>query len=181
MRPDWNHIIDEDWTLFLDRDGVINRRIVGGYVTSWEEFEFLPGVMEAMEVFRQRFKYIIIVTNQQGIGKGLMTPEQLDAIHFSMMAEIDEHSGCDIDSILVCPQLATDPDNYRKPSPKMAFQAQEIFPDIDLQKSIMVGDGATDIEFGRNAGTKTIFIGDGYPDADDSFPTSFDFAKLLMP
>ena len=179
MKPDWRHIIGDDWTLFLDRDGVINRRIIDGYVTSWEEFEFLPGVMEAMEVFRQKFKHIIVVTNQQGIGKGLMTSEQLDAIHFRMMAEIVEHSGCDIDAILVCPQLASEPDNYRKPNPKMAYHAQELFPDIDLEKSIMVGDGQADIEFGRNAGTKTIFIGGENPAADDSFSSLIEFANLL--
>ena len=176
-----SNIINNDWTLFLDRDGVINRRIVDGYVTCWEEFEFLPGVMEAMEIFEKKFKYVIVVTNQQGIGKGLMTKEQVDAIHFSMMAEISEHSGCDIDAILVCPQLASDPDNYRKPNPKMAYYAQELFPDIDLKKSVMVGDGQTDIEFGRNAGTKTVFIGEENPTADYSFPTLFDFAKSLLP
>lgn len=180
MKPDWRHIIDGDWTLFLDRDGVINRRIVGGYVTSWDEFEFLPGVMEAMEIFRQKFKYIIIITNQQGIGKGLMTQEQVDAIHDQMMSEIDEHSGCDIDAIFVCPQLDTEPDNYRKPSPDMAYYAAELFPDLDLKKTIMVGDGSTDIEFGHNAGTKTVFIGDENPAADDNFPTLFDFAKTLQ-
>ena len=56
MKPDWNHIIDDQWTLLLDRDGVINRRIIDGYVTSWEEFEFLPGVLEALRLFAQRFR-----------------------------------------------------------------------------------------------------------------------------
>lgn len=179
MKPDWTHIIDDDWTLFLDRDGVINRRIIGGYVTSWDEFEFLPGVMEAMEIFKQKFKYIIVITNQQGIGKGLMTMEQVDDIHDKMCAEIEAHGGL-IDGILVCPQLASDPDNYRKPQPNMAYMACEICPDIDLNKTIMVGDGPTDIEFGHNAGTKTVFIGDENPAADDSFPSLFDFAKSLQ-
>ena len=75
MRIDWNHIIDDQWTLLLDRDGVINRRIIDGYVTSWEEFEFLPGVLESFQVFAQRFRYIVIVTNQQGVGKRLMTTD----------------------------------------------------------------------------------------------------------
>ena len=170
MRPDWRNIILDDWTLFLDRDGVINRRIIDGYVTSWEEFEFLPGVLEAFEVLAQRFRHILVVTNQQGVGKGLMTMEQVDAIHDRMCLEVEAHDGR-IDGILVCPQLASEPDNYRKPSPEMAYMAQELFPDIDLAKSVMVGDGPTDIEFGRNAGTKTIFIGGENPAADDCFNT----------
>lgn len=179
MKVDWSHIVGNDWTLFLDRDGVINRRIVGGYVTSWDEFEFLPGVMDAMKVFATKFKHVIVITNQQGIGKGLMTPEQVDAIHFRMMADIDEQSSCAIDAILVCPQLASDPNNYRKPNPLMAYQAQELFPDIDLAQCIMVGDGPTDIEFGHNAGTKTVFIGEENPEADDCFNSLIDFAKSL--
>lgn len=180
MRPDWNHIIDLDWTLMLDRDGVLNRRIIDGYVTCWEEFEFLPGVLEAMQILASRFRYILVVTNQQGVGKGLMTMEQVDAIHDRMCLEIEAHDGR-IDGILVCPQLATEPDNYRKPSPEMAFMAHELYPDIDLKKTLMIGDGATDIAFGHNAGTHTVFIGDDNPDADDSFPSLVEFAKQLQP
>lgn len=178
MKKLFSEIIGDDWTLFLDRDGVINQRIVDGYVTSWEEFEFIPGVLEALKIFAQRFKYIIIVTNQQGVGKGLMTMEQVDAIHDRMCTEIESNGGR-IDGILVCPQLASDPDNYRKPDPTMAYTAQEIYPEIDLNKCVMVGDGTTDMEFGRNAGTKTIFIGDDNPIADDSFPSLIEFANVL--
>ena len=180
MKPDWKHIIDKDWTLFLDRDGVINRRIIDGYVTSWDEFEFLPGVLEAMEILAQRFRYIIVITNQQGVGKGLMTMEQVDDIHDRMCTEIEIHGGR-IDGILVCPQLANEPDNYRKPDPTMAYTAQDIYPDIDLEQCVMVGDGATDMEFGHNAGTHTVFIGDENPDADDSYTSLFDFAQHLNP
>ena len=178
MRPDWNQIILDDWTLFLDRDGVINRRIVDGYVTCWEEFEFLPGVLDAIRIFAERFRYIVIVTNQQGVGKGLMTMDQVDAVHDQMCAEIEAHGGR-IDGIFVCPQLASEPDNYRKPNPEMAFMAQDYYPNIDLSKSVMVGDGATDIQFGRNAGTRTIFIGGENPDADDCLPSLIEFANLL--
>ena len=177
---DWNQLIDRDWSLFLDRDGVINRRIIDGYVTRWEDFEFLPGVLEAMAVFAQRFKYIFLITNQQGVGKGLMTMEQLEEIHDKMCNEI-ENAGGRIDGILVCPQLASDPDNYRKPNPKMAFMAQQIAPDLDLGRCIMVGDGLVDMAFGHHAGNKTIFIGDIYQDADDSFESLQAFANTLKP
>ena len=177
---DWCHTVQPDWTLFLDRDGVINRRIVDGYVTRWEEFEFLPGVLDALKILSEKFKYIFVITNQQGVGKGLMTMEQVDDIHDRMCTEIEAHGGL-IDGILVCPQLASEPDNYRKPNPDMAYMACEICPDIDLAKCIMVGDGQSDMEFGRNAGTHTVFIGEENPMADDSFPSLYDFAKSLLP
>lgn len=177
---DWNHIIKKDWTLFLDRDGVINRRIIGGYVTRWEEFEFLSGVLDAMKVFSQHFKYIVLVTNQQGVGKELMTEDDLDAVHDAMMQEIEANDGR-IDLILSCTQLASDPDNFRKPKPDMAFMAQEIFPDIDLAKSLMIGDGQSDIDFGRNAGMCTVFIGDENSRADDCVSSLYEFSKSLNP
>ena len=179
MKLDWRNIIQDGWTLFLDRDGVINRRIIDGYVTTWEEFEFLPSVLEAMKVFAEKFRYIMVVTNQQGVGKGLMSMEDVDAIHDRMCLEIEAQDGR-IDGILVCPQLATEPDNYRKPSPEMAYMAQEFYPEIDLKKCVMVGDGQIDVDFGRNAGVKTIFIGGENPDADDCFESLFDFAKSLQ-
>ena len=86
-----------------------------------------------------------------------------------------------IDKVYFCPQLKSVPDNYRKPSPKMAYFAQNDFPDIDLSKSIMIGDMNSDVEFGRNAGMKTIFIGDNELTItpDDRFETLYDFAKTL--
>lgn len=177
---DWNHIIQDDWTLMLDRDGVINRRIVDGYVTRWEEFEFLPGVLEAIAKFAKRFRYIFIVTNQQCVEKHLLTMEELDAIHDRMCEEIERNGGR-IDGLFVCTQLATDPDNYRKPNPEMAFMAQSLHPDMDLQKSLMIGDSDSDIVFGQNAGTRTIFIGQQHPTADDSFDSLFTFSQLLTP
>ncbi|MEI7981828.1 MAG: phosphatase, partial [Bacteroidota bacterium] len=73
--------IDHTWTLFLDRDGVINRRIVGNYAKSCDQFEFIPGVLDAIRQFSLIFGKIIVVTNQQGIGKGLMSREDVTAIH----------------------------------------------------------------------------------------------------
>lgn len=178
MKPDWNHIAADQWTLMLDRDGVINRRIIDGYVTSWSEFEFLPGVLNALRILSQHFKYIFVITNQQGVGKGLMTMEQVDEIHDRMCEVIEEHDG-HIDGIFVCPQLKSDPDNYRKPNPRMAFMAQEIAPDLDFNKCIMAGDSKTDIEFGHNAGMHTVFIGDECQDADDSYESLLLFSQVF--
>lgn len=177
---DWKNIINKDWTLFLDRDGVINVRIIDGYVTKIEEFEFLPNVIEALKIFKEKFKYIIVATNQQGVGKGIMKFEDVETVHQFMVQQVAENGG-KIDKVYFCPQLKSVPDNYRKPSPKMAYFAKNDFPDIDLSKSIMIGDMNSDIEFGKNAGMKTIFIGDNELNLtpDDRFETLYDFAKII--
>ena len=168
---DFKGKIDKSWTLFLDRDGVINVRLVDDYVKNIGEFEFLPGVLDAFKIFAEKFGRIIIVTNQQGVGKGLMTMRDVDEVHAFMKQEIESRKGR-IDAIYVCPQLKTDPNNFRKPSPKMAFMAQHDFPEIDFEKSIMIGDSNSDIEFGKNAGMNTILIG-------DEFESLLAFAKSI--
>jgi histidinol-phosphate phosphatase family protein len=177
---DWKNIIKNDWTLFLDRDGVINVRIIDGYVTKIEEFEFLPNVIDAFKIFNEKFKRIIVVTNQQGVGKGIMTSEDVDSVHKYMIQEVERHGGR-IDKIYFCPQLKSVDNNYRKPSPKMAYFAKEDFPEIDLSKSIMVGDMNSDIEFGKNAGMKTVFIGDNdlKLNPDSRYNSLYDFAKMI--
>lgn len=155
--PEFLHEIDNSWTLFLDRDGVINKRPPGNYIKTWEDFEFLPGVLESIKILARKFGRIIIVTNQQGIGKGLMTHEDLQNIHRQIQTAISKNGGR-IDAIYYCPDLATDTDNCRKPAVFMAIQAKKDFPEIDFSKSIMAGDTPSDMEFGRNAGMRTVFI-----------------------
>lgn len=177
---DWKNEIDSSWTLFLDRDGVINVRIIDDYVKNINEFEFMPGVLEAFEIFAKKFNKIIIVTNQQGVAKGLMTLETVHSIHDFMVEKIENQKGR-VDGIYICPQLKSEPDNFRKPSPKMAFMAKNDFPEIDFQKSIMVGDSNSDIEFGKNAGMHTILIGNEQIKSvpDDSFDSLISFANNI--
>lgn len=177
---DWKGKIDKSWTLFLDRDGVINVRLVDDYVKNINEFEFLPGVLEAFKIFSEKFGKIIIVTNQQGVGKGLMTMDYVAKVHEFMLKEIENQKGR-VDAIYVCPQLKSDPDNFRKPSPRMAYMAQHDFPEIDFDKSIMIGDSNSDIEFGKNAGMFTILIGDEPVKCkpDSKFESLLKFAKIL--
>lgn len=177
---DWNSKIDKTWTLFLDRDGVINTRLVDDYVKNINEFEFMPGVLDAFRIFAEKFGKIIIVTNQQGVGKGLMTMQDVELVHKFMLKEIENQKGR-VDAIYVCPQLKSDPDNFRKPSPKMAYMAQHDFPDIDLEKSIMIGDMNSDLEFGKNCGMYTVFIGNEpiKIKPDDKYETLLEFAKIL--
>ena len=89
------------WAIFLDRDGVINDRIVGGYVRNWTEFDFLEGVLDAMPILARKFDYIFVATNQQGIAKGLMTVEQLEKVHAQMLEEIAK-CNVTIDKVYYC-------------------------------------------------------------------------------
>lgn len=149
--------IDKSWTLFLDRDGVINRRIVGDYVRRPEDFEILPGAMEAIKWATGKFGRIVVVTNQQGVGKGLMSARNVKDVHRFLATAVENHNG-HIDGIYYAPQLKSENHPDRKPGPGMALKAQQDFPEIDFSKSIMVGDSPSDLEFGRRLGMKTIFI-----------------------
>lgn len=152
--------IDRQWTLFLDRDGVINHRLVGDYVKEWSEFAFLPGVPAALAQLTRYFGRTVVVTNQQGIYKGLMSEADLTDIHQRMLAEL-QAADAHIDAIYHCPASdADDPTQCRKPRLGMAHQAQQAFPDIDLTRSLMVGDSVTDLQFGRKAGMRVAYVAD---------------------
>ena len=171
-----NTKIDNTWTLFLDRDGVINVRKMDEYVTSWSEFAFMPETIDAVAYLRQIFKYIFIVTNQQGIGKGLMTERDLQLIHLQMLLMLEEKNETDfsiVNRVYHCPSLAAAKDPNRKPEIGMALQAQKEFEGVDFQKSIMVGDTISDMQFGRKAGMITVFFGSGEIKAQDKAVIDF--------
>ena len=149
------YFIDKSWTLFLDRDGVINERLLGNYVKSVEEFRFIPGVLDAIAHFSQLFGRIVVVTNQQGINKGLMSERNLNDIHRYMLLEIERHGGR-IDAVYFAPQLTQENSDMRKPRPGMGLQAKVDFPDIDFAKSVMIGDSDSDIIFGQTLGMITV-------------------------
>lgn len=161
--------------LFLDRDGVLNTLRRNDYVKSPDELEVLPGVPEAMALLRQQFGRIFIVTNQQGIGKGLMTEDDLDAIHAKMLAAIGP-----VDRIYHCPELERAHSFRRKPNIGMALQARHDFPDIKLKESVMIGDSRTDMLFGRRCGMTTVLVGDNSDVAlSDPYLVDFRYASLL--
>ncbi len=171
--------INGDWTLFLDRDGVINRKIDGDYVRNVQDFTFLPGVLEAIAQLSTIFGRIIVVTNQQGIGKGLMTHEDLYKVH-SHMTQVVGMNGGRIDQVYYCPYLEIYDPACRKPNPGMAFQAKEDFSDIDFKKSVMVGDSSGDIGFGKNVGMLTIKISPKLDEwADKTFVSLYEFAEWM--
>lgn len=144
-------------TLFLDRDGVINEKLENRYVTCIKEFVFIDGVLESFTNINKYFKRVIIITNQQGIGKKIMTVKQLDDVHNYMISEI-ENSGGKINKIYFCSDLASKENNCRKPGTKMFEKALEDFPKIDLKKSFMFGDSDSDIIAGEKMGIKSVKI-----------------------
>lgn len=150
------HLIDQSWTLFLDRDGVINYEKDKDYIHTWDEFRFYDGVPEAIADLSKLFSRIIIVTNQKGVGKGLTKLDDLHTIHANMENEVIKAGG-KIDAVFYCADLEDD-SPYRKPNPGMGLQAIKQFPGIDVTKSIMVGNTISDMEFGRNLGIYTVFL-----------------------
>lgn len=149
--------ISESWSLFLDRDGVINVRLVDDYVKKWDDFRFLDGVPEAMKVFNSAFRHIVVVSNQQGVGKGLMKFEDVVEVHKMMVEKINE-SGGRIDKVYFCPELKKNNPFCRKPSIGMALKAKHDFPDIHFKKSVMAGDSLSDMQFGKRLKMTTVLI-----------------------
>ena len=173
-----------DYVNEFNKKNLDNEEKKEDYSRNWAEFKFYTESLLAMPLLAQKFSRIIITTNQKGIGKGLMSDADLSNIHAQMTAEIVAVGGR-IDAIYYCPDLDNQSPN-RKPQPGMAFQATEQYPMIDLNKSIMVGNRMSDMEFGRNAGMLTVYLATTHPEApfpdtkiDDRFDHLFQFAKAL--
>ena len=148
-------------TLFLDRDGVINLKLDGEYVKNIDQFEFISGVKTSISKLSKIFKRILIVTNQQGIAKRIMSDKDLDALHEYMLLELEQNGGV-IDKIYYCPHLSSENCNCRKPNPGMIQQALIDFPEIKLAHSYLIGDSDTDILAGNKMGLISIKVDDEY-------------------
>ncbi|MGA8223978.1 MAG: HAD family hydrolase [Candidatus Acidiferrales bacterium] len=143
--------------IFLDRDGVINQKPPeGDYVTRWEDFHILPGVVESIGLLKQAGFCVIVVTNQRCVAKGLMSIAELEKMH-QRMSDLLARGGAAIDGIYYCPHEMEPPCNCRKPAPGMLLGAAREHG-IELPASWMIGDSDIDIEAGRNAGCKTVFL-----------------------
>jgi histidinol-phosphate phosphatase family protein len=176
--------IDSSWTLFIDRDGVVNEEKNEDYIHTWSEFKFYKGVKEAFKIFNERLGPIIMVTNQRGIAKGVTKLQDLKNIHSNMLTEINEADGR-IDKIYFCPDMESE---NRKPNPGMGLKAVKNFDKINLSKSIMIGNTLSDMKFGRNLGVAiNIFLRTTRKDVDPNddnidlvFETLIDVAKELQ-
>ncbi len=135
--------------IFFDRDGVVNRSPGEGYVLSWDQFHFIPGIIDVLRAVADRKVPAILVTSQKSVGKGLLPREELDAIHERMQAELRKE-GVEFLDILVFTDTGEDP-LWAKPGPGMLLEAKRRHQ-IDLGKSIVVGDQDRDITMGKNAG-----------------------------
>ena len=143
--------------IFLDRDGVINKKAPkADYVKAWDEFEFLSGAIEAIKLLAKHDYKIFIITNQAGIARGAMTEQDLKKIHENLENELEKHN-VKIEGIYYCPHGWDDGCECRKPKPGMFFQAA-IDHDLDLSKSIFIGDDERDLQAGNAAGCRTILV-----------------------
>jgi len=158
--------------VFLDRDGVINRKAPDGqYVTRWEEMEFLPGIAKAIARLNEAGFKVIVISNQRCVAKGLVTDADVNAIHRRMCSEL-AGAGATVDAVYYCPHEKQPPCNCRKPAPGMLLSAAREHH-IDLSESWMIGDSDIDVAAGRNAGCKTVRL----VARDESIASMADFAS----
>jgi D-glycero-D-manno-heptose 1,7-bisphosphate phosphatase len=159
-------------TVFLDRDGILNEKMPDHrYVTRWEEFRVLPGVPEAVRRLNEAGLRVVVVSNQRGIAKGLYTTADLEAMH-AQFQRLLGREGARIDGFFICPHEENEC-NCRKPLTGLFEQAVARFPEITAATSVMIGDSASDVEFGRRLGMKTILV-----DARDSAAQVAELADL---
>ena len=141
--------------IFIDRDGVINENRPD-HVKSWSEFRFLPGSLTALRMLADASIPIVGVTNQAIIRRGIVSERDIDGIHRRMLSQIEAASGR-IDRMYFCPHRPEEGCDCRKPQPGMLLTASRDL-NLDLEKSILIGDAFTDIEAGRQAGCKTVLV-----------------------
>ena len=147
--------------VFLDRDGVIN--VDHGYVSTWERFEFLPGVPEALRELQDAGYLLIVVSNQSGIGRGYYSESDIDLLNQAIVDYLDSYAGVTLSGFYHCPHHPTEAKNEyrkhcscRKPAPGLIYRAMRDHA-IDVKMSLLVGDKDSDIEAGRAAGVAKLF------------------------
>jgi D-glycero-D-manno-heptose 1,7-bisphosphate phosphatase len=142
--------------VLLDRDGVINRRIISGYVDAWEKFVFLPGALEALRRLNEKNYQVIVVSNQAGVGKGLMTAAGLAEITRRLVAEVEAQGGR-IRGVYYCTHRAEDGCECRKPKPGLLRRAQAEHH-FELERTFMVGDTESDLQAAHAAACPAIMV-----------------------
>ena len=140
--------------VFLDRDGTII--LDHGYLKEARQVCLLAGACEALAKIKAYGFALVLVSNQSGIGRGLITPQQADQVHQAFVERLAEH-GVRLDAVFYCPHTPAEGCRCRKPSPEMFLRAAGEL-DLDLARSFMVGDQATDMEAGKRAGCQTILL-----------------------
>lgn len=145
-------------TVLFDRDGVVNIRPVGEYVTDFSDFRFCEDFLRFFAYIKSCGYLAILVSNQQCVGKGLAAAEDVEELHRKMQAELAKRCASNFDGIFWCGDLKSANSPRRKPNPGMLFEAIEKFA-VDKQNSCMIGDSMSDIEAGNRAGLRTVLVG----------------------
>jgi D-glycero-D-manno-heptose 1,7-bisphosphate phosphatase len=143
--------------VFFDRDGIVNLRPVGDYIKDIHEFHFLPDFLELFKKVKSNDYLTILISNQQGVGKGQMSEDDLALLTEFMQNELLIHTGIKFDDIYYCTALAEENSPRRKPEPGMLLEAIEEW-NINPAESWMIGDSESDIIAGKRAGVRTIFV-----------------------
>ena len=147
-------------TVFLDRDGVINENLDDGYVSKWDECRFIPRSKEAIAVLTEAGWDVIVISNQAGVGKGIMTAQAVEQINTRMMEEVSRHGG-KIKAVYYCPHRPDENCGCRKPKSGLLLQAAQEW-EIALSASYLVGDKISDIQAGAQVGCTTILVKTGW-------------------
>jgi len=153
--------------VFLDRDGTLNED--PGYISDPEKVVLFPDTGEALSILKKYGFLLIVISNQSGIARGLMTSQDVDAVNEKINALLSEHKA-KIDAFYYCPAhpdfSSEEESQCRKPNPKLLFNAAQEF-NVDMEKAFFIGDTVADIQCGKNAGIKTILVKTGK--GEDSF------------
>jgi D-glycero-D-manno-heptose 1,7-bisphosphate phosphatase len=168
--------------LFIDRDGIVNKKIPDDYVKNIEEFSFQDEILPILQWGKSREYLLVLITNQQGIGKGIMSEYDLHRIHHHMNSILLDKIGLCFDDIYFCPDLAESESFRRKPNPGMLLEAIEKWH-INPQQSWMIGDSISDAKAGNLSGTRTILVGnysaEQVPEADFIIPDLKEALSIL--
>ncbi|MFY0643471.1 MAG: HAD-IIIA family hydrolase [Bacteroidia bacterium] len=170
-----------EYTLFLDRDGVINAPRVDDYVKNTDEFELTENALEAIQLLNQTFKRIYVVTNQQGIDRQLMTVNDLEDVHLKMYKTLKNNNVTWFNQVFYAPYLRADNHPWRKPKTGMIEKAK-MYQNMELSKSVMVGDSPGDMELASKIGALKVRISNPQFDFDNQdmhFDTLYQFALYI--
>ncbi len=148
--------------VFIDRDGTLN--VEKNYLHKWQDWEWIPGAVEAIKRFNAAGYWVIVTSNQAGVARGLYSEADIDVLHRQVDADL-QRQDAHIDAYYYCPHHpehgAVRDCDCRKPEPGMLLQAAKAH-DINLIKSYMIGDKVSDVEAGLNAGVTPILVETGY-------------------
>jgi histidinol-phosphate phosphatase family protein len=172
----------KDYTLFLDRDGVLNEPIVDDYARQPSDLILVNKLADSLEAVLAQFKRVVLVTNQQGVGRGVMSDTDLEDVHLKMYNTMKNRDLQWFDAAFFAPYLKTENHNWRKPSNGMLQKAKTYFPDIDWKKSIMVGDSPGDMQLADSLGIVKVRIANpqfSFDNQDVKFNTFADFVAAL--